>query len=109
LAVVAGGTTLYEACALGTPAVAVAVVPGQRGTVAAFARAGLVAVPMSGPAVGSGPWGRAVAAAAAALWVDAAARQRMAGAARRAIDAHGAARVARAIHRLLRTTKVRTA
>ena len=28
--VVSGGVTLYEACALGTPAVAVAVVPGQR-------------------------------------------------------------------------------
>ena len=34
VAVVAGGVTLYEACALGTPAVALAVVPAQRLTTA---------------------------------------------------------------------------
>jgi len=41
VAVVAGGTTLYEACALGTPVVAVPVVPGQATTVRRFVRAGL--------------------------------------------------------------------
>ena len=43
VAVVAGGTTLYEACALGTPVVAVPVVPGQTTTVRRFVRAGLAA------------------------------------------------------------------
>ena len=37
--VVSGGVTLYEACALGTPAVAVAVVPGQRPAVNAVVNA----------------------------------------------------------------------
>jgi spore coat polysaccharide biosynthesis predicted glycosyltransferase SpsG len=39
---VAGGLTLYEACALGTPVVAVPVVPGQRPALAAAASAGAV-------------------------------------------------------------------
>jgi hypothetical protein len=42
VAVVAGGVTLYEACALGVPVVAVAVVAAQRPTVRAFARRGAV-------------------------------------------------------------------
>ena len=37
--VVSGGVTLYEACAIGTPAVAVAVVPAQRRAVNAVVRA----------------------------------------------------------------------
>jgi hypothetical protein len=40
VAVLGGGVTLYEACALGTPAVAVAVAPGQRRTVRSFASHG---------------------------------------------------------------------
>jgi spore coat polysaccharide biosynthesis predicted glycosyltransferase SpsG len=39
-AVLAGGVTLYEACALGTPVVTLAVVPAQRVTTSAFAEAG---------------------------------------------------------------------
>jgi hypothetical protein len=39
-AVLAGGITLYEACALGTPVVTLAVVPAQRVTTRAFADAG---------------------------------------------------------------------
>ncbi|ODS53891.1 MAG: hypothetical protein ABS36_11840, partial [Acidobacteria bacterium SCN 69-37] len=42
VAVVAGGVTLYEACALGTPAVAVPVVAAQRPAIAAAAAAGAV-------------------------------------------------------------------
>ena len=42
VAVVAGGVTLYEACALGTPAVGLAVVPEQRRAIPAFARRGAV-------------------------------------------------------------------
>jgi spore coat polysaccharide biosynthesis predicted glycosyltransferase SpsG len=37
VAIVAGGVTLYEACALGTPAVAMAVVPSQRRAILEFA------------------------------------------------------------------------
>lgn len=40
VAVLGGGVTLYEACAIGTPAVAVAVAPAQRPTVRAFASHG---------------------------------------------------------------------
>jgi spore coat polysaccharide biosynthesis predicted glycosyltransferase SpsG len=112
LAVVAGGTTLYEACALGTPAVAVAVVAGQSPTVASFARAGLVAAPfgsVTGPRVGSAAWGRIVAEAAWKLWEDASARQALGSAGRGAIDGHGARRVAQAIARLLETKREPTA
>ncbi|HWB30288.1 MAG TPA: hypothetical protein VG736_07280 [Vicinamibacterales bacterium] len=42
VAVVAGGVTLYEACALGTPAIAVPVVAAQRPAIAAAAAAGAV-------------------------------------------------------------------
>jgi spore coat polysaccharide biosynthesis predicted glycosyltransferase SpsG len=42
VAIVAGGVTLYEACALGTPAVALAVVPAQRRAIAEFASRGAV-------------------------------------------------------------------
>ena len=70
VAVVAGGTTLYEACALGTPVVAVPVVPGQTTTVRRFVRAGL-AVGVPGTAgVGTDAWGRAAAVAARDLLAD---------------------------------------
>lgn len=99
IAIVAGGTTLYEACALGTPAIAVAVVPGQRGTVEAFVRAGLAARGVGRPAgpVGSRGWAGAVADAALALLADGRRRKVMASAGPRAIDGRGAARAARAI------------
>jgi spore coat polysaccharide biosynthesis predicted glycosyltransferase SpsG len=42
VAIVAGGVTLYEACALGTPAVAMAVAPAQRRAIAEFAARGAV-------------------------------------------------------------------
>jgi spore coat polysaccharide biosynthesis predicted glycosyltransferase SpsG len=42
VAIVAGGVTLYEACALGTPAVALAVVPDQQRAIAEFASRGAV-------------------------------------------------------------------
>ena len=49
LALVAGGITAYEACALGVPVVAVSVVPAQQPTVRALAR--------RGAAVNGGPLG----------------------------------------------------
>jgi hypothetical protein len=54
VAIVAGGMTLYEACALGTPAVAVPVVTGQRRAVRAAARLG-VAVAASTSSAPAGP------------------------------------------------------
>jgi spore coat polysaccharide biosynthesis predicted glycosyltransferase SpsG len=42
VAIVAGGVTLYEACALGTPAVAMAVVASQQRAIAEFAARGAV-------------------------------------------------------------------
>jgi spore coat polysaccharide biosynthesis predicted glycosyltransferase SpsG len=47
-AVVAGGITLYEACAVGTPVVTLAVAGAQRATTRAFANAG-AAIDASGP------------------------------------------------------------
>ena len=61
---VAGGTTLYEACALGTPVVAVPVVSGQTTTVRRFVRAGLVVGVPSTAGVGTDAWSRAAAVAA---------------------------------------------
>ena len=74
VAVVAGGTTLYEACALGTPAVAVPVVPGQATTVRRFVRAGLAAGVRGAAGVGTEAWGRAAAAVALDLLADASRR-----------------------------------
>ena len=42
VAIVAGGVTLYEACALGTPSVALGVVPAQRRAIVEFASRGAV-------------------------------------------------------------------
>jgi spore coat polysaccharide biosynthesis predicted glycosyltransferase SpsG len=104
VAVVAGGTTLYEACALGTPVVAVPVVPGQATTVRRFVRAGLAAGARAprGDRVGSSRWGRAVAIAALDLVADAGRRSMLGAAGPRAIDGRGAARVVRALAPLLR-------
>jgi spore coat polysaccharide biosynthesis predicted glycosyltransferase SpsG len=111
VAVVAGGTTLYEACALGTPVVAVPVVPGQATTIRRFVRAGLVVTAGAAQAagVGSDRWSRAAAAAALDLLANEARQRDLSRRGRQAIDGRGAERVADAITRLLgattRTTK----
>lgn len=96
VAVLAGGVSLYESAAAGTPAVAVAVVAAQRPTVRGFAAAGAAV-----DAGRLGPPGRAaadrVSAAVAALLADAPRRARMARAGRALVDGRGAARVARAM------------
>jgi UDP-2,4-diacetamido-2,4,6-trideoxy-beta-L-altropyranose hydrolase len=108
VAVVAGGTTLYEACALGTPVVAVPVVPGQATTVRRFVRAGLAAAatrPLAAAgAAGAAGWGEAAARAALDLLADGPRRDELSRRGRRAIDGAGAARVAAAIAALLRTS-----
>ena len=102
VAVVAGGTTLYEACALGTPVVAVPVVPGQAPTVRRFVRAGLAAAArgaagVGADVVGTAAWGRAAARAAVALLADDARRASLSRRGRSAIDGRGAERVALAM------------
>jgi UDP-N-acetylglucosamine:LPS N-acetylglucosamine transferase len=104
VAIVAGGTTLYEACALGTPVVAVPVVAGQVATVRRFARAGLAVAPWPrATGVGSDAWGRASSAAALQLLADAPRRAALARRGRATFDGHGTTRVADAIVRLLET------
>ena len=107
VAVVAGGTTLYEACALGTPVVAVPVVPGQTTTVRRFVRGGVAAGVRRALRVGTEAWGLAAADAALDLLADPARRGALARRGRLAIDGQGAARVARAIV-ALRSAAART-
>lgn len=101
VAVVAGGVTLYEACALGVPAVGLAVVPEQRRTIRAFASHAAIID------AGSGRGHRAPVAAAAAgvsrLLTDGRLRRKTAARARALVDGRGAERVARRIRALLET------
>ncbi|MEQ1871207.1 MAG: hypothetical protein ABL961_14425 [Vicinamibacterales bacterium] len=107
VAMVAGGVTLYEACALGVPAVALAVVPEQRRAILAFAQAGAV---LDAGAVSSG--GRAMAAAAdgvARLLKNSVLRTAMTTRSRRLVDGRGAFRVAESIHALVQERSRRCA
>jgi spore coat polysaccharide biosynthesis predicted glycosyltransferase SpsG len=99
VAVVAGGVSLYEACAVGTAAVATAVVPAQRPCIEAFVRAGAI---LDGGHVGRAPAIAAtrVARAVARLVGDAGARRSLTANARRLVDGGGAARVAKHIVRV---------
>jgi spore coat polysaccharide biosynthesis predicted glycosyltransferase SpsG len=92
VAVVGGGVSLYEACALGVPAVGVPVVPAQEPTVAGFARrrAALAVAGVNAPP-------EAVASHAARLINDPQLRRRVSRTARQAVDGRGASRVAAAI------------
>jgi UDP-2,4-diacetamido-2,4,6-trideoxy-beta-L-altropyranose hydrolase len=91
VAVVGGGVSLYEACALGVPAVGVPVVTGQEPTVRAFGRRG---------AALAAPYGAsadAVAERAVALLNDPALRQSLSRRGRALVDGRGAARAAAAV------------
>jgi len=101
VAVVGGGVTLYEACAIGAPAVALAVVPAQRAAIRAFAARG-AAIDAGALVAGARAVVRA-AAAVAALLGDASARRRRSAASRRLIDGRGASRVAARMRSLART------
>jgi spore coat polysaccharide biosynthesis predicted glycosyltransferase SpsG len=87
-AVVAGGVSLYEACALGVPAVGLPVVSGQVPTVRAFGRHGAV-VPAT---LGASP--DQVASHAVSLLNDRARQQSLARRARALVDGRGAERAA---------------
>jgi len=99
VAVVAGGVTLYEACAVGIPVVAVSVVPAQRTAIEAFAA--------QGAAIDAGalPSQLVVDRAGAAvdmLLDDRVARDRISAAGRRLIDGRGAVRFAARLRSLAR-------
>jgi spore coat polysaccharide biosynthesis predicted glycosyltransferase SpsG len=101
VAVVAGGVTLAEACALGVPAVGVAVVAAQRPAIRACARAG--AVVDAGGSADTPETAERVAEVVAALLDDSQRRERLASRARVLVDGRGAERVARRIRQLVRT------
>jgi spore coat polysaccharide biosynthesis predicted glycosyltransferase SpsG len=100
VAVLAGGVSLYEACALGVPSVAVPVVKAQEPTVTAFARRRAVVgcAPVDTPS-------RAIAIETARLLCNRGRKAQMAGTSRALVDGRGAVRVAAAIHSLCRQSK----
>lgn len=101
VAVLAGGVSLYEAAALGTPTVALAVVAGQRPTILAFRRAGLTC---DGGRLFPGRTAaaaRRVAGLVDRLLGDTARRRAMSRAGQRSVDARGAQRVAAIVRREL--------
>jgi spore coat polysaccharide biosynthesis predicted glycosyltransferase SpsG len=103
VAVVGGGVSLAEACALGAAAVGVAVVPSQVPTLRACARRGIALdggrlQGASNAAIAAVV--RRVAGRVSRLLDDEPERQRLVRRAMQAIDARGAERVARAIWRL---------
>jgi UDP-2,4-diacetamido-2,4,6-trideoxy-beta-L-altropyranose hydrolase len=90
-AVLAGGVSLYEACALGVPTVSVPVVAGQVPTVRAFERRGaVVAAPL-----GASP--ADVATRTVALLNDEARQRSLARRSRALVDGRGATRAAAAV------------
>lgn len=105
VAIVAGGVTLYEACALGVPAVALAVVKEQRRAIRAFAREGAVLdaglVPSRKGAGAHAGMSRAVAARVMQLLTNRVLRAGTSANARRLVDGRGAFRVAQSIRALL--------
>lgn len=95
-AIVAGGMTAYEACALGVPTVAVALNAPQHVTVRGLARAGAV---IDGGRLTARGAAR-VAALLAGLLSDAPAASAQGRAARQVVDGHGAVRVAARLRRV---------
>ena len=101
VAVVGGGVSLYEACALGVPAVGVPVVPAQRPTVRAFIARG-AARGLARPA-GRARLSQLVAEEAVRLLMDSELRRRVAGTAKELVDGQGALRAAAAVRELVRS------
>jgi spore coat polysaccharide biosynthesis predicted glycosyltransferase SpsG len=100
VAVVGGGLTLYEACALATPAVAVPVVTAQRPAIeAACAVGAAVTVPSRTP----GAWAAAIADAVCDLIEHRARATAQSTRAARLVDGAGAMRVAARLRDLMRT------
>jgi spore coat polysaccharide biosynthesis predicted glycosyltransferase SpsG len=100
VAVLGGGVSLYEACALGVPVVGVPVVRAQEPTVAAFAQK---RASLGVPEVGTSP--AVIAERAARLLRDAGLRRRISRKARHVVDGRGAARVAGVIAAMAATPR----
>jgi spore coat polysaccharide biosynthesis predicted glycosyltransferase SpsG len=100
LAVLGGGTSLYEAANAGVPVVGVPMVPAQGRTVRAFDRAG-VAMAAGRFTRDPGVRARQVARALRALALDAPCRRRMARRGPAMVDGRGAQRVADAIRSIV--------
>jgi UDP-2,4-diacetamido-2,4,6-trideoxy-beta-L-altropyranose hydrolase len=91
IAVVSGGITLYEACAVGVPSVALAVVSAQRHAVEAFAvRGAVIDAGVTTDPLAANRVGHLVAAFAA----SGAMRRQVAAAGRSLVDGRGAMRLA---------------
>jgi spore coat polysaccharide biosynthesis predicted glycosyltransferase SpsG len=97
VAIVAGGVTLYEACALGTPSVALAVVPAQRRAILEFASRGAVV----DAGLASDLTIERAAREAAHLLGDERRRRATAARARKLVDGLGAQRAAEHIRAML--------
>jgi len=95
VAIVAGGMSLYEACAMGVPAVALPVVPAQAPTVRAFAARGAAVAPVSRADV------RGAARAALNLLGNPQQRLALARRSARLVDGRGAWRAAAAVVQLV--------
>lgn len=101
LVVTAGGVTLLEACSLGVPSVAVAVVASQRPTIEdVAARHATLDGGQVATAAGAADLDR-VGDAIARLLADGTLRARLARNGRRLVDGRGAARVAAELRRLM--------
>ena len=96
VAVVGGGVSLYEACAMGVPAVALPVVGGQVPTVRAFAKRG-AAIGLDRVGFDGGAGVRAAAAQAVALLNSPHQRAALARRSTRLVDGQGASRAAAAV------------
>jgi UDP-N-acetylglucosamine:LPS N-acetylglucosamine transferase len=99
VAVVAGGVTLYEAAALGTPSVALAVADAQQITIRGFALRGAA---VDGGLAGDSRSIERAACTVASLLGDPARAARLGDAGARLVDGRGAFRVADAIRQLAR-------
>jgi spore coat polysaccharide biosynthesis predicted glycosyltransferase SpsG len=99
VALVAGGVTLYEACALGVPSVGLAVVRGQRRSVRSFARRRAI-LDAGGPPASAAAIARAAVGVARLLEEDGL-RRNVVNVARRLVDGRGARRVAARILTML--------
>jgi UDP-2,4-diacetamido-2,4,6-trideoxy-beta-L-altropyranose hydrolase len=100
VAVVAGGVTLYEACALGTPTVAVPVVAAQRPAIEAAAAAGAV---VTVPRGATPRLSEAIAAAVGELVEHRGRASAQAAIAAQLVDGAGAMRVAARLRDLVRS------
>ena len=96
VAVVGGGVSLYEACAMGVPSVALPVVNGQVPTVRAFAKYG-AAIGLERVGFNGGAGIRDAAAQAVALLNSPHQREALARRSTRLVDGQGASRAAAAV------------